>query len=154
MVKTHTAFILACAAAAAILATPAAAQDRYGAQERDGIDRMHEMHMGGWDRGDRSWSGEDRRDWRSDNRRDRWSDRRANDDEDRDRGMAQRDGRRGGASFMLRSGDTRLAVRCSAQETMRACVEAATTLMDRARAAGATDGVARPNATTPPTTPP
>ena len=39
-----------------------------------------------------------------------------------------------GAGFLLRSGDTTVAVRCDPQETMRACVEATTTLLERARA--------------------
>lgn len=42
----------------------------------------------------------------------------------------------GGARFMLRSGDTRLAVRCDSQESMRACVDATITLMDKARSLG------------------
>ena len=42
--------------------------------------------------------------------------------------------RRGrGASFLLRSGDATLAVRCDPQDTMKACVDAALTLVDRAR---------------------
>lgn len=39
----------------------------------------------------------------------------------------------GGARFMLRSGDTQLAVRCDGQESMRTCVETTITLMDKAR---------------------
>jgi hypothetical protein len=38
-----------------------------------------------------------------------------------------------GAGFLLRAGDTTLAVRCDPRDSMRACVDAATTLMDRAR---------------------
>jgi hypothetical protein len=40
-----------------------------------------------------------------------------------------------GAGFLLRAGDATLAVRCDPRDTMRACVEAATTLIERARAA-------------------
>lgn len=40
---------------------------------------------------------------------------------------------RRGAAFLLRSGDATVAVRCDPQETMRACVEATTTLLERAR---------------------
>ena len=43
-------------------------------------------------------------------------------------------GHRGGAQFWLRSGETRLGVRCDPNEPMRACVDAATMLLDRARA--------------------
>jgi len=42
-------------------------------------------------------------------------------------------GHRGGAQFWLRSGETRLGVRCDPNEPMRACVDAATTWLDRAR---------------------
>lgn len=47
-------------------------------------------------------------------------------------GMASRGPQRG-AGFLLRSGDATLAVRCDPRDTMRACVEAATTLLERAR---------------------
>ena len=40
-----------------------------------------------------------------------------------------------GAGFVLRSGDSTVAVRCDPRETMRACVEATTTLLERARSA-------------------
>lgn len=106
--------------------------------------------MRGWDGADRGWSNDERRDWRAgSDRRDRWADRRSRDDDEDEGSTSQRDGRstpRMGASFLLRSGDMRLAVRCGAQESMRACVEAATTLLDKARAAAD----ARPGAATPP----
>ncbi len=41
--------------------------------------------------------------------------------------------RGGGASFFLRSGDGTVAVRCDPQDSMKSCVEATLTLMDRAR---------------------
>jgi hypothetical protein len=52
-----------------------------------------------------------------------------------------------GAGFLLRTGDATLAVRCDPRDSMRACVEAATTLMERARAAmpsGSTPGGTAP----------
>ena len=39
----------------------------------------------------------------------------------------------GAASFVLRSGDTRFAVRCDERESMRSCVDAALTLFDKVR---------------------
>jgi hypothetical protein len=144
MSRSHRTLVLASATAFSPLAAPALAQDR-----ATDFDRVHETHMRGWDGADRGWSNDDRRDWRSgSDRRERWSDRRSSDD---DEGDARRDGRsaRSGASFVVRSGDTRLAVRCSPQESMRACVEAATTLLDRARTAEQ-----RPGAPTPPATAP
>ena len=45
-----------------------------------------------------------------------------------------REPRRGGASFFLRSGDGTLAVRCDPQDSMKSCVDATLTLLDRARA--------------------
>jgi hypothetical protein len=65
------------------------------------------------------------------NRRDR-------DLEDLLRGLDERRSGGGparGAGFLLRAGDVTLAVRCDPRDTMRACVDAATTLMERARAA-------------------
>jgi hypothetical protein len=44
-------------------------------------------------------------------------------------------GARRGAGFLLRSGDATVAVRCDPRDTMRACVEATTTLLERARSA-------------------
>ena len=44
-----------------------------------------------------------------------------------------REGRRGGASFFLRSGDGTLAVRCDPQDSMKSCVDATLTLLDRVR---------------------
>ena len=41
--------------------------------------------------------------------------------------------RRSGASFFLRSGDATLAVRCDPQDSMKSCVDATLTLLDRAR---------------------
>jgi hypothetical protein len=41
--------------------------------------------------------------------------------------------RGGGAAFFLRSGEQMVAVRCDPQDSMRACVDATLTLLDRAR---------------------
>jgi hypothetical protein len=41
--------------------------------------------------------------------------------------------RRGGAGFFLRNGDAMVAVRCDPQDSMRSCVDATLTLLDRAR---------------------
>ena len=41
--------------------------------------------------------------------------------------------RRGGAAFFLRNGDASVAVRCDPQDSMKSCVDATLTLLDRAR---------------------
>lgn len=51
-----------------------------------------------------------------------------------DGGGMRRGGPARGAGFLLRVGDATLAVRCDPRDSMRACVEAATTLLERARA--------------------
>jgi hypothetical protein len=43
------------------------------------------------------------------------------------------EGRRGGAAFFLRSGEAAVAVRCDPQDSMKSCVDATLTLLDRAR---------------------
>ncbi len=66
-------------------------------------------------------------------------------------GTAGGAGLRRGAGFLIRSGDATMAVRCDPRETMRACVEASTMLLDRARSAlspGGSPGA--PPGTTPP----
>ncbi|MBA1156834.1 hypothetical protein [Microvirga mediterraneensis] len=55
-----------------------------------------------------------------------------------------------GAGFLLRAGDATLAVRCDPRDSMRACVDAATTLMERARTtmpSGSSPGGSPPGAT-------
>lgn len=42
---------------------------------------------------------------------------------------------RRGASFLLRSGDATIAVRCDPRESMRTCVELTSALLERARSA-------------------
>lgn len=78
---------------------------------------------------DRSDSDYGRRDTRSDNRRND-SDR---DEDFQDHGEGWRGGK--GASFWLRSGDLRLGARCAQGEAMRACVDAALLLLDKAKSA-------------------
>lgn len=118
-------------------------QGRYGAgpSAQDGRDQNAEAgHGRGW-RGDRDgqWRGAGRGMGRGDDRQER-----------RGAGMAARmdgeDGKETGATgmphgdwmagpgshFMLTTGTTRLAVMCGMRETLRDCVEAATTLLDRA----------------------
>jgi hypothetical protein len=56
----------------------------------------------------------------------------------------------GGARFMLQSGDTRLRVVCDERETMRACVDAATALLEKAKGAGP---ITTSTGTSPPTAP-
>jgi hypothetical protein len=57
---------------------------------------------------------------------------------------------RRGASFLLRSGDATVAVRCDPQDSMRACVDATVTLLDRARTLVPSGGAGTPPGGTPP----
>ena len=98
-----------------LLASPAWAQSPPFGPDRDG-DRMERRDM----RGDRDWRGG----WGRDDR----------DDGPRGPYGGWHGGHRHGAGFWLRSGETRLGVRCDPNEPMRACVDAATTLLDRVRA--------------------
>jgi hypothetical protein len=43
--------------------------------------------------------------------------------------------RRGGAGFFMRNGDNVVAVRCDPQDSMRACVDATLTLLERVKSA-------------------
>ena len=61
-------------------------------------------------------------------------------------GYAREGLRGGGAAFFLRNGDAMVAVRCDSQDSMRTCVDATLTLLDRARSM-------QPSATTPGGTP-
>ena len=54
-----------------------------------------------------------------------------------------------GASFLLRSGDATVAVRCDPADSMRACVDVTLTLLEKARAALPQAGNTSPG-TTPP----
>ena len=51
-------------------------------------------------------------------------------------------GPRRGFGFLLRSGDATVAVRCDPRDTMKACVEATTTLLEKAH--GAASGATLP----------
>jgi hypothetical protein len=48
-------------------------------------------------------------------------------------GYAREGLRSGGAAFFLRNGDAMVAVRCDPQDSVRSCVDATLTLLDRAR---------------------
>ena len=112
----------------------------------DGVERQDASRdrdgRGGWGRGDRDR--DDRRGYRSDGG--------SRESKEDDRG---RDGRYGrGAGFMLQSGDTRLRMRCNPDESMRACVDAATTLLDRARTLPNTGATSTPSTGAGPASPP
>src|SRR5215213_4150697 len=83
--------------------------------------------------------------WKRDHREYRYGrDRDDDDDEWRDEHRGGRFGRGGGARFFVQSGETRLRIVCDSGESMRNCVDAALTLLDRAKQAGS----AAPSATT------
>lgn len=111
------------AAGLAVVALPAWSQgysrDRDGYDHRDWHDGRSSGQQDSNDRGGRSMGQQS-----------------SNDRDDRD-DHSMRDNRQSGAGgsarFVLRSGDTRLGVRCDENETMRACVDAALTLFDRVR---------------------
>ena len=63
--------------------------------------------------------------------RDRFRDR-SSYSEDGDRRYERFGGRQRGSSFFLQSGNARIVVRCG-DEALRSCIEAATTLMEKAR---------------------
>ena len=128
------------AAGCALLAGPALAQSSPPGPDRDG-DRMEHRDM----RGDRDWRGGwGRGDW---------------DDGPRGRGGDWHGGwghhgdHRHGAGFWLQSGDIRLGVRCDRNEPMRACVDAATTLLDRVRSLPTSGATGTPPASSGPGTP-
>ena len=119
--------------AALVFATSAAwAQDR----SRDYSDD-HGMSYGDHDSSDRDW-GEGRGD-RMDRMGDRIGGRMGYGYRHRDRGSDA-------ASFFIRSGDTRLAVRCDERESMRSCVDTALMALDRIRTqAGGTSSSTAPS---------
>ncbi len=80
-----------------------------------------------WRRGDRDGYGRWDRDKRGGgDRASRWRDQ---DDDDDHPPMRSREG----ARFRFQSGNTRFSVRCDGRETMRACVDAALTVLDKVR---------------------
>ena len=119
------------AAGCALLAGPAWAQSSPPGPDRDG-DRMERRDM----RGDRDWRGEWGRGERDFGPPVDWHG-----------GWGRYGGHhRQGAGFWLQSGDTRLGVRCNRDESMRACVDAATTLLDKVRSLPASGATATPPA--------
>lgn len=68
-----------------------------------------------------------------------------------DRMDDDRPGRHGrGGRFMVRSGDSAVAVRCDPSESMKACLDATLTLLDRARASAPTSGTGSGSGTSQP----
>lgn len=59
-----------------------------------------------------------------------------------DRGQTSDDMQGGAAKFDVRIGDARMKVKCDPRETMRACVDAALTLLDKARSIPQTNAAA------------
>lgn len=111
---------MACALALSASSAQAQGRDR----DRDDDD--------GWKR--------DHREYRDERGRDRDDD---DDDGWREERRGRFGGRGGGARFFVRSGETRLGIVCDPGESMRNCVDAALTLLDRAKQAGS----AAPSAT-------
>jgi hypothetical protein len=67
----------------------------------------------------------------------------------RELGSGMRGGGARGASFFLRSGDATVAVRCDPGDSMRACVDATLTLLEKAKAALPQAGTTPSPGTTP-----
>jgi hypothetical protein len=128
------------AAGFALLAGPAWAQSSPSGSDRDG-DRVDSRDV----RGDRDWRGEWSRGDLDDAPRGR--------DGDWHGGWGHHGGHQRGAGIFLQSGDTRLAVRCDRNESMRACVEAAMTLLDRVRSLPTSGTTATPPASSGPGAP-
>jgi hypothetical protein len=118
--------ILLAAAGAMLVATSALGQSSWRERDDDRRGLREERH---------DW-GRDRDDMRGRSMR----------DDDADGARAR------GARYVLRSGDTRLAVSCDDRESMRTCLEVTLTLFDRIRTQQGTTGSAAP--TSPPTTSP
>jgi len=119
--------VLLIAAGLALLAGPAASQSSWRSDDRDSSSDRRESDAGWRDRG-------------------RWRDMMKDEDHP---------GRRGGSSgarFMVRSGDAMVAVRCDGSESMRACVDATLTLLERVRSSPAGGSAPGPSsgATQPP----
>jgi hypothetical protein len=76
-------------------------------------------------------------------------------DEDGGYGAGARRGAGRGAGFLMRSGDATVAVRCDPRDSMRACVDATLSLLERARTmappSGGGGGGGAPPGGTPPT---
>ena len=107
--------LLMTAAGCVLLASSSASWAQSG-PDGSGLDPSEGYARGRWDDGDRDR--DDRRPYDGRRPHHRWD------------GSG---GSGGGARFWLRSGDVRLGVRCDPNEPMRACVDAAMTLLDKAR---------------------
>ena len=129
----HKALVFALALG--VLASPALSQGSFRSDDRESYSSAREGGRGSW-REDRA--GRDSRD------DDRSAARRLGDDERSDRAS------RGGAKFMVRSGDARVAVRCDERESMRACVDATLTLLERVRSQSAAPASAPTSSSAPP----
>jgi hypothetical protein len=130
--------VLTAVVALAALAAPAAHAQSSG-DRGSGWMEMDDQDSGRWGRGDAGRVDEGDRDeqsWRG--HRHRWAGAGRDEQDDGGRGGKAEDGPTsrfgGGARFMLRAGDVRLAVQCGRGETMKDCVEATILLMDKARA--------------------
>ena len=125
------------AGALALAAVPALAQS--GPDDRGaGPDRGRDQGSWRGPGGDRGWRDGS---WRDDSWREGWGGGRTGgwrESMGDDYGMGG--GRRRGARFMVRSGDAAVAVRCDPSESMRSCLDATLTLLDRARGASASAG--------------
>ena len=126
------------AAGCALLAGPALAQSSPPGPDRDRTDYRDTG-------GDRDWRGSwGRGDW---------------DDGPRGRGggwhggWGHHGGPRQAAGFFFQKGDARFAVRCDQNESMRACVDAATTLLDRVRSLPTSGATGTPPASSGPGAP-
>jgi len=111
----------------ALLTVPAAGQTSSRSEDRD----FHSERRDGDRDRDRSW-----RDSRH------WHGMMSDDRDDRRSGSS-------GARFMVRSGDAMIAVRCDPDESMRSCVDATLTLVERVRALPGGTGSGTPGATPP-----
>jgi hypothetical protein len=112
-----------------VMALAATASPAFGQSQGSSRPDDQEGYSSGRERGGGAWR-EDRG-WRE---RDGDRGRRFSDDERSSRRPA------GGASFMVRSGDARVAVRCDAGESMRACVDATLILLERVRSGSTAAG--------------
>ncbi|TAI63918.1 hypothetical protein CWO89_21590 [Bradyrhizobium sp. Leo170] len=70
-----------------------------------------------------------------------------------DEGFARRMRRGSGFGFFMRAGDATIAVRCDPNDSMKACVEATTTLIEKARSSVPSTGTPSPSPGTSPSRP-
>jgi hypothetical protein len=88
----------------------------------------------------------------SDSDRDSFMDKRDRDVDDLLRSITDEmgEGGRRGASFVLRNGNSTIAVRCDPRESMTTCVDLTTTLLERASRSAMPSGTAGPQTGAPP----